>query len=153
MKVAIKNKSEWKFIDSGDIEVGGFLLKELFEQTKKQQDVILSLLKQSQNELHLEQEKYNNLISFLSDYLLNVTNNTYEEEKAIREQINSLLVANTEPIDNVLIVDGYIKGVEQCHTLIRPIEVPQDIAYGYWKLVNGQFELDKEKFNQLWSMV
>ncbi len=142
-----------KYIDSDKITVGGVSLLDLFNDTKKQQDVILSLLKDSQNELHNEQDKYNGLISFLSDYLLGKTNNVYSEEKAIKEQLDNLIVANTEPIDNVLIINEYISKVERVGTLIRPIEIPDDIANGYWKLVNGKYILDKEKYNQMWSTI
>ena len=152
MKVAIKNKSEIKYIDTSKLEIGNITLEELHNEVKKQQDVILSLLKESQNELHREQEKYNNLISFLSDYLLDKTNNTYKEEKAIRKQISNLLVANTEPIDNVLIVGEYIKSVERVGTLIRPIEIPEDIGNGYWKLVDSKYVIDKERYSQMWSV-
>lgn len=153
MKVAIKNKKEIKYIEGADLKVGEITLGELHNEVKKQQDIILSLLKQSQNELHNEQDKYNNLISFLSDYLFDKTNNTYNNENDIREQISSLLVANTEPIDNVLIIDGYINSVEPVGTLIRPIEIPDDIANGYWKLVNNKFVIDKDRYNQLWSVI
>ena len=148
MLVAIKNKKEIKYIDSAKLEIGGITLEELLIGVKKQHDVILSLLKLSQNELHNEQDKYNGLLSFLSDYLLNKTNNVYKEENAIKEQLSNLIVANTEPIDNVLIIDEYISKVERVGVLIRPIDIPDDIANGYWKLVNGKYTLDKEKYNQ-----
>ena len=153
MKIAIKNKSEMKYINAEDVLVGGISLLELFTNVKKQQDVILSLLKQSQNDYYKENEKYNGLISFLSDYLLNKTNNVYKEDKVIREQLDNLLVANTEPIDNVLIINEYISKVERVGTLIRPIDIPDDIANGYWKLVNGKYILDKEKYSQMWSVI
>ena len=153
MKIAIKNKSEMKYINAEDILVGGISLLELFTNVKKQQDVVLSLLKQSQNDYHDEQDKYNGLISFLSDYLLGKTNNVYNEENAIKEQLNGLLVANTEPIDNVLIINEYIAKVERVGTLIRPIDIPDDIANGYWKLVDGKYILDKDKYNQMWSTI
>jgi len=98
-------------------------------------------------------DKYNNLISFLSDYLLNKTNITYKEEKAIREQIKCLLVANTEQIDNVSIVNGYITGVERTNVLIRPVDIPDDIKNGYWKLENGKYKIDEDRFKQIWSVI
>ena len=153
MKIGIKNKQELKYIDTAKLEIGDITLLELHNEVKKQQDVILSLLKISQNELHAEQDKYNGLIKFLSDYLEDKTTNSLKDEKSIREQISRLLVANTEPIDNVLIVDGYISKVESVGTLIRPIDIPDDIANRYWKLVEGKFILDKEKYNALWSVI
>ena len=55
-------------------------------------------LEHFETDYYIMKDKYNSLISFLSDYLTNKTNITYKEEKAIREQITSLLVANTEQI-------------------------------------------------------
>lgn len=103
--------------------------------------------------LELEVKKYNEFLLFLSNYLFEKTNNTYTEEKEIKEQIISLLVANTEPIDNVLIVDGYITNVNRVGTLIRPIEIPDDIANGYWKLIDEKYVIDKDRYNQLWSVL
>lgn len=142
-----------KYIDSAKLQVGDISLLELHNEVKKQNDVILSLLKKAQNDYHNEHAKYNDLISFLKDYLLDKTNNTYDDEKAIREGIKALLVANTEPIDNVLIIDGYIKKVDRAGELIRPIDIPDDIAKGYWKLVNGKYKLDKDRYNALWSVI
>ena len=99
------------------------------------------------------EKKYDGLISFLSDYLFNKTNNVYKEENAIKEQINNLLIANTEPTDNVMITDEYISKVERVGMLIRPTDIPDDIGNGYWKLVDGKYILDKEKYNQMWSVI
>lgn len=46
MKIAIKNKSEMKYIDSAKLEVGGLTLEELFNLVDKQQGIIKSLLDQ-----------------------------------------------------------------------------------------------------------
>lgn len=123
---------------------------------KERDNTILELekvLSDTANELDQFKNKYNNLISFLSDYLLNKTNNVYKEEKQIKAQLDNLIVANTEPIDNVLIINEYISKVERAGILIRPIDIPDDIANGYWNLVNGKYILDKEKYAQMWSVI
>ena len=153
MFVAIKNKREMKYIKSEDLQVGEVTLKDLHNAVTKQQEVLIGLLEQSQQAYKDEKEKYNSLISFLSDYLLDKTNNTYEEEKSIREQITSLMVANTEPLDSLSFENGYISGIEQTNLLVRPIETPEDVTYGYWKYIDGKYKLDEERFKQLWSVI
>lgn len=46
MKIAIKNKSEMKYIDAEDIQVGEVSLLELYSLVNRQQDIIKSLLDQ-----------------------------------------------------------------------------------------------------------
>jgi len=129
--------------------------KELTETQHNLQDRHnrVQYLEHFEDDYYKEKEKYNNLISFLSDYLFNVTDITYKEEKTIREQIKCLLVANNEPMHNVSIKNGYVSKVDVVDTLIRPVDIPDDIGHGYWKLVNGKYELDKEKFAVVWSVV
>ena len=110
-------------------------------------------LEHFETDYYTMKDKYDNLISFLSDYLLNKTNNTYIEENTIREQITSLLVANTELIDNVSIENGYITSVIRTGTLIRPTDIPEDIKNGYWILEDGKYKLDEEQFKKLWSVI
>lgn len=45
MKVAVKNKSEWKYIDSGDIEVGDVTLKALLERLHAAEQAYTELVK------------------------------------------------------------------------------------------------------------
>ena len=44
MKVAIKNKSEMKYINVQDLKIGNITLKELVNMVNQQQDVIVNLL-------------------------------------------------------------------------------------------------------------
>jgi hypothetical protein len=46
MKVAIKNKSEMKYIETSKIQVGDVSLLELYNLVSRQQDIIKSLLDQ-----------------------------------------------------------------------------------------------------------
>jgi hypothetical protein len=46
MKVAIKNKSEMKYIDTSKIEVGGVSLLELYSIVEHEQDIIVMLLRE-----------------------------------------------------------------------------------------------------------
>lgn len=46
MKVAIKNKSEWKYIDSGDIEVGDVTLKDLLTRLHDAEHAYTELVKE-----------------------------------------------------------------------------------------------------------
>ena len=57
MFVAIKNKKEIKYIDSKDLKVGELTLLDLHNQVKKQQEVLISLLQQSQQAYQDEKEK------------------------------------------------------------------------------------------------
>jgi|LGVF01.2.fsa_nt_gb hypothetical protein len=46
LKIAIKNKSEMKYIDSAELKVGDISLLELYSLVSRQQDIIKSLLDQ-----------------------------------------------------------------------------------------------------------
>lgn len=46
MRVAIKNKSEWTYIDSGDIVVGGVTLKELLNRLLNAEHAYTDLIKE-----------------------------------------------------------------------------------------------------------
>jgi len=45
MKVAVKNKSEWKYIDSKDIDVGGATLEELVKRIELAEHAYTELVK------------------------------------------------------------------------------------------------------------
>lgn len=47
MKIAVKNKSEWRYVDSKDLTVDGFKLSDVFERMRlleKQLDSVLAIL-------------------------------------------------------------------------------------------------------------
>jgi len=57
MKVAIKNKTEWKYIDAGDVELDGKKLKDLYEEFAELKHTYKRLVNLLQTKLILEPNK------------------------------------------------------------------------------------------------
>ena len=101
-------------------------------------------LERFETDYYTMKDKYNDLKSFLTSFLLAKTNYTYQEEKAIREQISTLLIANSEPIDSITLKGKYITSVKPTHLLKRSKIYPSDIEYGYYYFdENGNEQIDE----------
>ena len=57
MKVAVKNKTEWKYIDAEDLEINGKKVQKLYEQINILQDAYQRLADVLQNKLIVNPDK------------------------------------------------------------------------------------------------
>lgn len=49
--------------------------------------------------------------------------------------------------------DGYIVGKQKIEIVTDGhIDIPDDFDKGYWRIVDGKFELDQEKYSQYWQV-
>jgi len=57
MKVAIKNKSEWKYIDAKDIEIDGVTLADVYAKLTHMENVVAHLLSELANKFIVEKDQ------------------------------------------------------------------------------------------------
>jgi hypothetical protein len=57
MKVAIKNKSEWKYIDSKDVEVDGVTLADVYQRLNDAEAVVAQLISELRNKFIVEHDQ------------------------------------------------------------------------------------------------
>jgi hypothetical protein len=57
MKVAIKNKSEWTFIDAKDVEVDGVKLGDVYERLNHTEAIVSQLISELRNKFIVEHEQ------------------------------------------------------------------------------------------------
>lgn len=74
MKVAIKNKSEWRYIEAEDIMIGDVTLGDLYKQMQTTEDTFLHLIKQLHGKFIVDADK---------PYILQVGDNLQRVEKLI----------------------------------------------------------------------
>ena len=72
MKIAIKNKSEMKYIDSGMLEIGDITIKELCNIVNKQNDIMATLL---------DELKDKHIVSKDTPYIIKLGNELREIDK------------------------------------------------------------------------
>lgn len=107
----------------------------------------VSYLEQFEEDYYIMKDRYNALISFLTKFLQETVHITTKDEKSIREQISRLLVANTQPIDSIILDKyGYIKEIKQANVLVKHRDYPKDILWGYYYLdENYNIVCDEER--------
>ena len=49
--------------------------------------------------------------------------------------------------------DGYVKSKQKVQHILEDDNFPEDFDKGYWKIVNGEWVLDNERFNQYWAVI
>jgi hypothetical protein len=57
MKVAIKNKSEWTFIDAKDVEIDGVTLGEVYQKLDIAEKVVAQLISELRNKFIVEHDQ------------------------------------------------------------------------------------------------
>lgn len=57
MKVAIKNKTEWQYIDAKDIEIDGVTLAQIYEKQNQLEHVVAHLLKELADKFIVEKDQ------------------------------------------------------------------------------------------------
>jgi len=57
MKVAIKNKSEWTFIDAKDVEIDGVTLGEVYQKLDTAEKVVAQLISELRNKFIVEHDQ------------------------------------------------------------------------------------------------
>ena len=130
-----------KKVDASDVKLDGITYHTTKEQLEDFKGRYLEL-----------QSIINEANSTLTGILLRYGYNTPNIElNALTEDILKLNIIepNVEYIGYKL-VDGYVVGYGYDLIMIKG-EQPDDFDKGYWKLVNGEWTLDNERFNQIWG--
>ena len=81
-------------------------------------------------------------------------NTTSTELNTLIEDISKLLIIEpTKQYYNFKVnSDGYVVGKDDIHIVTSShIEIPDDFNKGYWKIIDGKFVLDEDKYKQLWG--
>jgi hypothetical protein len=79
------------------------------------------------------------------------------ELNALIGDINELLIIEPNKVYDIFYrnADGYIVSkqplLQDCE-ILEVGDIPEDYANGYWKIENGKWLLDKELYNQYWSV-
>ena len=95
------------------------------------------------------------LISLLNEKGYNTSN---VELNALINDINELTIIEPTKVYDIFYrnADGYIVSKQPLLTdcvILESGDIPEDYANQYWKLINGKWVLDEEKYNSYWSVV
>ena len=96
MKIAVKNKSEMKYIDSEQLEVGNMTLLELANKVSKQDEIIAELL---------DTIKDKHIVNKDTAYIINLGNKLAKVDKLELVAVDKLKY----PLEYYTMVDGEIK--------------------------------------------
>ena len=91
------------------------------------------------------------LISLLKEYGYNTPN---VDLTSLIDDIEKLFIVKptVEYYHFTFDKDGYITGMQSYGTLVSKMnDIPDDYNKGYWKIIDGEFVLDSDKFNQLYG--
>jgi len=93
MKVAIKNKTEWKYIDAGNIEVGGKLLADVYEELKLLKNTYIHLIRELNNKFIVDKD---------APYIIQIGDKLELVDKLIVHEAKDL----DKPLNYYKVVDG-----------------------------------------------
>ena len=146
-ELLIKDKfGKLKKIHPLDVKIDGSsfgLIKDLYETEKTNHIKLLDSLNES--------------IARLTSVLIDGGYETSNVElNALIDDINHLLIIKPQHSYYNFTIDeqGYVTGMSPIGVVTTShTDVPSDFDKGYWKIENGNFVLDQEKYNQTWGVL